>query len=191
MDESLSELQSQLSNISLSDSRYQKFTNEVRKQEYLCVRLLLKELLGEEKSITYNPEGKPSLSDNSYQISISHTTNYVAVIIHPTQAVGIDIEKRSNRVLKLKEKFMSSAELKAIDTTQAVEHTLLHWSAKETLFKILPEKEIDFIEHLHIAPFTPNTEGTFLAHETRTPKQEKFKLKYLIVEDFVLTWCSK
>ena len=191
IEESVDELSKQLNKEFLLDSRYKSLKNETRKQEYLCTRLLIKNLLGEEKTIIYNEAGKPSLADNSYQLSISHTSAYVAVILHPTQAVGIDIEKRSERVLKLKEKFMSPTELEAIDKKQETLHTLLHWSAKETLFKILPETEIDFIEHLHIHPFIPNTEGSFIAHETRTNEQEKFEINYQVFEDFILTCSTK
>ncbi len=191
IEESIEALSIQLNKQTLADPRYQKLKNEVRKKEWLCTRLLIKKLCGEEKTVVYNKNGKPSLKDNSYQISISHTKNYVAVLLHPSLEVGIDIEKHSDRVLKLKEKFMSNSEINNIDSFQIIEHVLLHWSAKETLFKILPETEVDFIEHLHIHPFSVSTEGSFTAEESRSSRQEKFTLNYSLFKDFVLTWTSK
>ena len=68
-----------------------QITSESRKKEWLTVRVLLKEMLGEEKEILYTSTGRPYLSDNSYQISISHTKSFVAVALHPEMKIGIDI----------------------------------------------------------------------------------------------------
>lgn len=191
MEESTEELVAKLSNKTLADRRFQSITNNIRKQEFLCVRILLKTLCGVEKFITYTKDGKPIIADKSFHISISHTKGYVAILLHPTLTVGVDIEVRSERILKIKEKFMAVSELNGIDKTQASLHTLLHWSAKETLFKIMPETEIHFIEHLHVKPFAVKGKGSFEAFETRTPNKQEFKIHYQVFEDFVLTWTTK
>ncbi len=38
---------------------------------------------------------------------------------------------------------------------------LLHWSAKETLFKVMGVEGVDFIRHLHIFPFCHGRGGVF------------------------------
>jgi len=191
IEKTIEELHTQLSDQSLLDYRFLSITNNARKLEWLSVRLLIKTLCGEEKTLVYNAAGKPTLADNSFNISISHTKGYVAVLIHPTQIVGLDIENRSERILKLKNKFMHSTELVAIDQTQEALHILLYWSAKETLFKIMPEEAIDFIEHLHISPFVLIEKGSFEANETRSQNKQHFTIQYQVFEDFVLTWTTK
>lgn len=57
------------------------FTANSRKLERLAVRVLLYEMLGEEKEIGYRSSGKPYLADGSASISISHTKGYVAVLL--------------------------------------------------------------------------------------------------------------
>ena len=37
---------------------------------------------------------------------------------------------------------------------------LLHWSAKEALFKLMGVEEVDFIRHLRIFPFSLSEEGS-------------------------------
>lgn len=191
IEESTEELAAKLSNKTLADRRFQSISNNTRKQEFLCVRILVNILCGEEKKIIYDKNGKPSIADKSLHISISHTKDFVAVILHPTQTVGIDIEKRSDRILKLKSKFMSSLELENIDNAQESLHILLHWSAKETLYKILPEEGIHFSEHLHVKPFAIKGKGSFETIETRTPNKQEFKMQYQVFEDFVLTWTTE
>jgi 4'-phosphopantetheinyl transferase EntD len=130
--------------------------SEHRRREWLAVRVLLKQTLGEEKEIRYTALGKPYLADNSYFISISHTKGYVAIAVNKEHPVGVDIEYRSPRVEKIRSRFMSAEEENHLSTTNPSLHLLLHWSAKETLYKILEDIHVDFQAHLHIEPFEPN-----------------------------------
>lgn len=161
--------------------------SEHRVLEWLATRALLLELVGEEKTIAKNSYGKPYLSDNSYNISISHTkNNLVAIILHKQCVVGIDIEVISDRVTKISDRFISEKEF--VDVTQPIIHQLLHWSAKEVMFKIINENEINFKEHLFITPFSPQKKGVIMAQEFKTEKQQSFQIYYEVHSSFVLTW---
>jgi 4'-phosphopantetheinyl transferase EntD len=163
-----------------------KMRSERRVIEWLTTRVLLFELLGEEKIIDNRPDGRPFLKDGSYKISISHTKEYAAVLLHKQYSVGIDVETISERVKKLADKFISENEY--IDLSQQVIHQLLHWSAKETVFKMMEESEIDFKEHLHVHPFCPGEKGVFQASESKTLRQKTFQIHYEVLPDAVLTW---
>ena len=184
--------ESLLSRLSLKDKYLpviEKMT-ENRKREWLSVRVLLKELLGEEKEILYNSSGKPYLSDNSFNISISHTKGYAALIINKENEVAIDIEKISPRVQNIRQRFVNEEEEKALSQSNEVIHLLLYWSAKESLFKLLGIENVDFKQHLHIMPFEPVLRewSEFDAFETRTKEQNSCKIKYFVHEDYVLTY---
>ncbi len=167
------------------------FTSEKRRREYLAVRVMLNEVLGTKKSIVYEPNGRPRLADNSYQISITHTGQYAAIILHPTLRLGIDIERVSERVVRVQHKFLSPRELNFIDTATAKTHLTLLWSAKEALYKIVQQTEVDFVKNFAIAPFTPYLSGTMSAQETKTAAAERFELSYCVRPDFVLVWVVK
>ncbi|MCL2651455.1 MAG: 4'-phosphopantetheinyl transferase superfamily protein [Candidatus Azobacteroides sp.] len=166
-----------------------QITSESRKKEWLTVRVLLKEMLGEEKEILYTSTGKPYLSDNSYQISISHTKGFVAIALHPEMGIGIDIEHISPRIHKIRSRFMNEKEEANLDEEHEEVHLLLHWSAKESLFKILDEQDVDFKTCLHINSFNPvlNSLSRFSAYETKTEKQQEFSGYYLANSLYVLT----
>ena len=159
-----------------------------RKLEFLSVRILLKELTGVENSVYYNSNGSPSLVDNNSVISISHTNGYASVILHPSASVGLDIEQKRDKIIRLKHKFLAQDELENIDKENELEHLLLHWSAKETMFKMMGEEDVDFISHLHISPFLAAKEGTIHSFETKSKKQQRFSLDYKIHDDYVLVW---
>jgi len=115
----------------------------------------------------------------------------VAVIAHPTREVGIDIEQISDRICQLKERFLHKEELLHINSAQETVHLLLHWAAKEVIFKMMNEENVDFSEHLRIFPFTPQKNGTFFGKEMRTKRQENSNFAYCIKDSFVLVWSIK
>ncbi len=160
----------------------------IRKKEWLAVRVLLKELLGTEQTIAYHSNGAPYLPDSSWHISISHTKEYVAVILDPVYPVGIDIEYISERIFKVRDRFMGPEEIAAIDPANEIPHLLLYWCAKESLFKVMGEENVDFSEMLHIDPFSYQPAGQFSATETRTPAQKRYRIHYLVTSQFVLTY---
>ena len=189
MDESIEELLSLFSNPEQQLGQMQHLTAQCRRLEWLSVRALLKNICGEEKLVEYFPSGMPYLSDNSFHISISHTRGYVAVILSSQKKVGIDIEQYGERILKLRTKFLSEQEIQTISSEKEIYHLLLHWSAKETMFKLLGEQDVEFKEHLLISPFHPEEKGTFTARELRTAEQQNFLIHYQTHPDFVITWC--
>ena len=166
-----------------------QFASERRKIEWLSVRVLLYFMLKEDKQIGYSSEGKPFLTDDSFFISISHTIGYVAVILNPKTPVGIDIEQYGKRVHKVFDRFIrpdEQVEAYQGDTTWG---GLLHWSAKETVFKCMKNADAD-LRKLCLSHFIPQKEGTFQVREYATEGQSLFSVGYRICEDFVLTWTS-
>ncbi|MCD8184354.1 MAG: 4'-phosphopantetheinyl transferase superfamily protein [Bacteroides sp.] len=165
------------------------FRADARRLEWLAVRVLLYTLLGEEKEIAYYPSGKPYLSDGSAAISISHTKGCAAVLLGPPETeVGIDIERYGERVRRVAYKYMREDEKVVLFQGTDVWSLLLHWSAKETMFKCMNASEVDFREHLHIFPFETAKEGKFSAAEYRTAEKQKFIIHYSLFSDFVLTF---
>ena len=155
MDETLDELLNMLPQQETYLEGLQRFSAEHRRLEWLSVRVLLFTLLGEEKEIAYYPSGKPYLADKSASISISHTRGYVSVIIGEAgKEVGIDIEQYGERVHKVAHKYMRADEPLSLYQGTDTWALLLHWSAKEVVFKCMNTAEVDFREHLRIFPFT-------------------------------------
>ncbi|WP_455628296.1 4'-phosphopantetheinyl transferase family protein [Parabacteroides chinchillae] len=186
--ESSDKLLSMLPDLSGSLSFLQSIRAEHRKQERLASRVLLKELLEKEAVIDYFPNGAPFLPDIPLHISISHTKGYAAVLLQESPAAGVDIEYRSDRVCKIRNRFMNQEEEEAIDLNHEIEHLLIYWCAKETLFKMIGQEDVDFCRHLHVKPFLYAESGTFVVQETRTQENAFFKLGYSVTPGFVLTW---
>ena len=188
VDETVEQLRSMFHHFSIYEEGFSRFTSEKRQQEWLAVRVLLKELCGEEKEIVYHPSGKPYLKDGSAFISFSHTHGYVSVALHPYAEVGVDIEQYGTRVQRVASRFIREDERVSVEAGDEVYAMLLHWSAKETLFKLLDNEAVDFINHLHVLPFRPEQSGTFEACEYRSGRNQKFLVHYDTHPDYVLTF---
>ena len=163
IEESSEELLSMLEQTSEYLPFLQQIKTEKRRQEWLASRVLLKELAGEELLIAYHDDGAPYLLDSSLSLSISHTNGYAAVLLQEQGAVGIDIEYRSDRVLKIRSRFMSPEENASVG----------------------PDYET---EHLHVEPFTYTCSGELWAFETRTPERKSYVLSYKVFPEFVLVY---
>ena len=157
-----------------------------RELEWLSIRVLLELLTNDQKTVKHTPDGQPFLSDQSFQISISHSADYAVVLLHKSKKVGVDIENYSHRILKIEQRFMSPDEF--IDPDNRTLHLILHWCAKETLYKLMNSTQIIFKKHLHIQPFQIKEKGMIEAFETLTDERTTFDIYYEVNSDYVLTW---
>lgn len=183
VEESRDELLSLLSHHAWVQNIY-SIKSESRVLEILSARILIKELTGEEKEVYYNKSGKPFLVDKSYHISVSHTRGYVAVAVNKEKHIGLDIEHISEKIKRVQSRVIASCEY--IDRENELIHLLLHWSAKEAMFKFLDVEGVDFLHNLSVSPFTPEKQGCFHASETRTDKRYKFNAFYRVEDEFVM-----
>ncbi|MCD8262110.1 MAG: 4'-phosphopantetheinyl transferase superfamily protein [Bacteroides sp.] len=170
-----------------------EFSSVSRLREWLAVRVLLYQLAGAEKEISYNPTGKPYLADGSFHISISHTKGYVSVVIDSLQEVTVDIEYYSERVKKISSRFIHPLrEPLSLYKGDILYSLLLHWCTKEALFKYLDEQDVDFREHLWVQPFTlTGDQEEFTAQEFRTDEKLLFRINYWLEPDYLLVFCRK
>jgi len=185
--ESIDELLGLLKLTGLEVAECEKFTSTKRKLEYLGVRIALKKLLGDDVIICYNAEGKPSLSNNKFQISISHSNRWIAVMAHPTRPVGIDIERPSDKIQKLYTRFLSKTEQEELSDGKDNRQLQLAWSAKEALYKIIGKEAIDFAHQLRIFPFEVKTEGNLTA--LHVPTNTLYQLSYFQSPAYTLVYC--
>ena len=126
--------------------------SQIHKKQFLAVRNILKELSIQDQDLVYDESGKPFIR-NGQNISFSHSDIYAAVIIGK-QMVGIDIEIRRDRILKIKEKFLE-IELNYPGDINS-DKALIYWNIKEGIFKTVDNAEIDFRKNILVLPLDLN-----------------------------------
>lgn len=170
---------------------FSNFRNEQRKKEWLAARLLLRQMAGPDASIKYTTRGKPILEGAEGFISISHTSGGVVIFLHPTCQPGIDIESVDRNVEGPAKKFLSEGEL--IDCTvngQLVNKELiLRWCAKEAVFKMIPNSDIDFSHQIRcVSPPSTSMEGNLHAFFRESGSTIRIPLQYKIIGNLVIVW---
>jgi phosphopantetheinyl transferase len=149
-----------------------QITHPHKQLQHLAGRYLLKELYPDfpYELIRIADTRKPFLENEAYHFSISHCGDYAAVIVSSTQRVGVDVELVTEKVAKVKHKFLSDKEQNMIAAIESSSFQLVHesmmtaaWSIKESLYKWYGDGEVDFKEHLHIDEIIL-TENNGIAH---------------------------
>jgi phosphopantetheinyl transferase len=186
---------------SVQNEAEQQFSSEFRRVEWTAVRVLLYTVLDRQIHIGYNDQGAPLLPDyEGLHISISHTKGYVAIALSERAIVGIDVEQiermedktnifddkeKKTRVERVRSRFIRDDEC-----ANTIVGMLLHWSAKETVFKTLGREGVNFIDEMKIYPFDETQyEGDFQLEDLK--ENDTYIIYYKVFDDFVLTYTKR
>ena len=166
------------------------FRLESRKKEWLAVRVLIKELSGEEHRIFYKNNGAPYLRSGDLHIGISHTKGFAGVAIAPFPT-SLDMEKATPRIERVYQRFVNEDEKSFIPADKKTDYYNLIWTAKETLFKLYGRQDVIFKENLLIEPFVISEKGEIKARVMFDDFSSKVLMRYQIFPEFTLTYYLK
>lgn len=165
-----------------------KYKNDGRKLEFLAIRALMYEMLrvnGASKGLlshagdfNHNGQGKPLF--RGYHVSISHTKGYAALILSKKSEVAVDIEYMSDRVERIASKFLRKDE-----RADSLDSKLVHWCAKETVFKLFSEENLLF-EEMRVKPFDTMSDWACDVENLKSGKTAR--VDFELAMDFVLTY---
>lgn len=125
--------------------------------EVLMIRKMLKTVLPDHK-ILYRESGEPYLFPQDHHISISHSYPLAALTISKKR-VGIDLEKRKEKIKKIRHKFILHEDA-YIDNSEEVDFLTAIWCVKEALYKIHHSKHWSLKKHYDVLPFELQKEFT-------------------------------
>lgn len=187
--ESSADLSPNFSPEELSSPAFQQYTHEKRKVEWLATRILIKQLIGSDFTIRYSDFGKPILDHAMYRhLSISHSRDFAAVIIHEHLNVGLDIENMTRNFNPIEKRYLSEEEL--VRVGQIPKLQCLYWCAKEAIFKLVPDDGVEFKNQIHISPFNPELENEFSARYIAENQGLSYPLHFQIFSDHCLVWAT-
>ena len=159
------------------------------RRQRLAVRALLNTLFDEKVYLSHHDNGKPYLENNPVNISITHTDQFVAVILHEDQDCGIDIESLDRDFSAVEKKALSEDEIEDLEDEKRNEQLAIYWCAKEAIFKLLSRYNVDFAEQIEVERFRPRGEGeleaTFI---DKNEDEQEFELEYMTFERHVMVW---
>lgn len=131
--------------------------------------------------IGHAASGQPLL--RGYHVGVTHTKGYAALMLSKSCDVACDIEHFSDRVERIKSKFLRKDE-KADD----LDSLLVHWCSKETVYKLFPEDNLQFSQ-MRVGPFSTMSDW---ACEVENMKcGEKVRVDFELTMQFVLTYAFR
>lgn len=164
-------------------NRYAIFTNEKRKIEWLGTRYLLQTQHNKQAIIIYNNDGKPTLNSGE-NISISHSNGVVGIIIS-NQDIGLDIERKREKIDRIKEKFLNKNELNEIsNSTDKTTLLTTYWSCKEALLKIYGKTDLIFDEQLFVEINNNKITGKIITDKIDL----SLNLNIEKIDDYIIVW---
>lgn len=194
IEESVPELKDMLNPGTEERSYCETLKSDLRRKQWLSYRVAVNHLISPDNGeLFYDEFGKPQFKHKPWQLSVSHSGNYAAVIIGKKNPVGIDIEKVKPRVERVADRFLSQEELTSIGTENRLEKLYVHWGAKESLYKLHGKPEIDFRKNIIIEPFNYlcSGEGSCKALMKTQEGSGLYDLQYRKLENYILVFTYK
>jgi 4'-phosphopantetheinyl transferase len=151
-----------------------------RRREALAVRSLIDVMVGDDVGLLHEKSGKPYLS-NGMNISISHTKGCAAVVISRERVVAVDVECLDGRVTNVAGKM-----LRPDENADTLTELLLHWCAKETLYKLYSEEHLALKDMRVLSIGGDDTHGIIKTENVQ--RGETSDVYYRIFDGKVLTY---
>ena len=164
--------------------------SESLRRQKLAVRALLDEMFEDKVYLSHHDNGKPYIENSVTNISITHTEKYVAVILNDNDDVGIDIESLARDFSSVEKKALSEDEIDDLEDDEKRNGQLaIYWCAKEAIYKMLGQYDVNFAEQIEVEKFRPKKDGELEAtFEDEDGYEEEFDLEYIIFDNHVLVW---
>lgn len=158
------------------------------KEYFLAVRKLIKNE-DPEIIIKYDLNGKPYLNTQK-GISISHSNEIVAVGISNEIDFGMDVQYKTDKILNIQNKFLSYNEKQNLGDTPGLESLIKLWSAKESIYKALGIKGVNFSNDLEI-DIKKNKDLFKVGYSKKDNNKIKFDLSFFNIDEYIVCYANK
>lgn len=131
--------------------------------------------------IGHAASGQPLL--RGYHVGVTHTKGYAALMLSKSCDVACDIEHFSDRVERIKSKFLRKDEM-----ADDLDSLLVNWCGKETVYKLFPEDNLQFSQ-MRVGPFS--TMSDWACEVENMKRGEKVRVDFELTMQFVLTYAFR
>jgi len=186
IEESFEDLFNEISLTERSLARVNNMKSELHQRGFLSIRHLLASEGYTDHDLFYDENGKPHLTDGKH-ISITHSFIFSAIIISDIE-VGIDIEKKREKILRIAHKFTEIDEYQKLNHKDVIIRKLtIVWCAKESLYKSFNRVGLTFLNHIYVDDFSMYYNET-TAEVNFEDKTEKYHIWFLEFEGFTCAY---
>ncbi len=186
IEESFEELLNEITLNERSSQRVSGMKSELHQRGFLSIRHLLKCEGYSDFDLYYDENGKPHLKDGK-NISITHSFIFSAIIIS-NKEIGIDIEKKREKILKIAHKFTTVKDYQKLHYKDVqIRKLTIVWCAKEAIYKSFNRVGLTFLNHIYVYDFSMYYNDTTAKVEFED-KKERYKICFLEFEGFACAY---
>ena len=179
----------QMAKLNLTDfAEYYNLTDKRIIEKQAAAYVVKDVLKDDDLEILYKESGKPYLLSH-VSISISHSYDWLVILFsHTGNNIGVDVEKVRDKILNIKEKFLSANELNHLHHAPPEKYTI-YWCAKEAIYKALNIQGLNFSEQIFIEDFSYSHSGDKLnVHVSDTNSKKNYTLHYQVLKNYILVY---
>ena len=177
-----------LQNIELTaknTGRLNSMKSILHQKGFLSIRHLLALEGYTDYDLYYDTNGKPHLKDE-LNISITHSFIFSAIILSDIK-VGIDVEKKRDKILRIAHKFTSVKNFDKLSLTSKIRKLTAIWCAKESLYKSFNRVGLSFLNHIHVEDFGLDQKETTAIADFNN-KTESYHVRFNEFEGFTCAY---
>lgn len=131
--------------------------------------LLLKEMLlkttGQQINLIYDEHGKPWIPHSIRGFSLSHSKNFIAIILSEKYNPGIDIESFRPSLEKIVPRLLHASEQQFLVSCSNRQMALQFiWGAKEAVYKSWGKRGLTFADDMVLEPFQTTGNDKLICH---------------------------
>jgi phosphopantetheinyl transferase len=171
---------------------YAAINHEKVKRQWLSTRLLAQKMCGEKAQVYYDDYGKPHCFGFG-GISISHSGDYVLLATDPNNAIGVDIELISQKIIRVKDKFISLEEEELFEYIRNEKLFMFYhlvWSFKEAAYKLYGKKGLIFKKHIILKELLTHELNTINGVLMVNNKEVAITGNFLFIGGYVICTCK-
>jgi 4'-phosphopantetheinyl transferase len=170
---------------------YHRLNKGKRNLHWLSSRVLIRNLLNTDHFIEVKGDeyGKPHLVNFPYELSITHSQDFAAVMISKNR-VGVDIEEIRPKIKRIAHKFATEQELAMLSTdeAEAIRELFVIWTGKETLYKLYGKREMNFRRHMSFEPFKLGSPGSAKGWIRKSGLEQQFSVTFEELNGYMLAY---
>ena len=177
-----------LKNIELTaknTGRLNSMKSILHQKGFLSIRHLLALEGYTDYDLYYDTNGKPHLKDE-LNISITHSFIFSAIILSDNK-VGIDVEKKRDKILRIAHKFTSVKNFDKSSLTTKIRKLTAILCAKESLYKGFNSAGLSFLNHIHVEDFGLDQKETTAIADFNN-KTESYHVRFNEFEGFTCAY---
>ncbi len=160
-----------------------------RSLQMACADFIISDILNVDTKVLRTAKGAPYLKDNRFNLSISHTSNYMAMIVNEHARPAIDIEVKGRNIDRVRYRFTIDEEVDHFHDFFKEDALLSVWGVKECLFKIMHASGVLFTDHLKINGSKVNGDRLIVdCHVDHPEIKSHFTVNSCIFEPLILSY---